>query len=93
MTVEATELSARMREAARSLSQPTNLDETLARITSTARVAIPGADYVSLSVRRQDGTLETKAATDSLIERLDSIQYELREGPCGSRTSHTPRPG
>ena len=44
--------------------------------------AIPGADYASISLRRPDGTLETIAPTNPLVETLDQHQYQLHEGPC-----------
>jgi len=71
-----------MRVVAESLSQPQNIDETLARITHTALSAVPGADFVSISVRRNDESLETRAATSPLVPRMDAIQYDLHEGPC-----------
>lgn len=43
---------------------------------------IPGADFVSISVRSPDGPLCTVASTDPVAEQADSLQYELREGPC-----------
>jgi hypothetical protein len=43
---------------------------------------IPGVDYVSITVHEVDHTLHTAAATDPIAEHADSIQYELREGPC-----------
>jgi GAF domain-containing protein len=42
---------------------------------------VPGADFVSVSIRRED-ELETVAATDALARTMDHIQYELQEGPC-----------
>ncbi len=71
-----------MAEVAASLSEPGDVEQTLSRITSTARDTVPGAEYVSISVRHSDGRLETLAPTDPLVRQTDSIQYELREGPC-----------
>jgi GAF domain-containing protein len=59
--------------------------ETLA--ISAAR-NIPGADFVSITVRRRDEPLRTVAATDPLAERADRLQYELREGPCYAAVTH-----
>jgi hypothetical protein len=39
-------------------------------------------DFASISVRRKDQTLETVATTDPLAMKLDTLQYELGEGPC-----------
>jgi hypothetical protein len=43
---------------------------------------IPGVDFVSITVHRPDQSMSTMAATDPLAEQADSLQYELREGPC-----------
>lgn len=71
-----------MGQVARTLAEPGDLETTLRRITATARDTVPGCDYCSLSIRREDDTLETWAATDPLILELDQLQYILREGPC-----------
>lgn len=70
-----------MNAVAASLSQPSDVEETLIRITRTALDTVPGADYVSISVRHPDGKLDTVAPTDPLITQIDELQYELREGP------------
>jgi GAF domain-containing protein len=57
-------------------------EEALSDIASSATSNIPGVDFVSITVHDEDDTLRTVAATDPLAERLDSLQYELREGPC-----------
>lgn len=51
-------------------------------MASSAADNIPGADFVSISVRTQDGPLRTVASTDPVAEQADVLQYELREGPC-----------
>jgi hypothetical protein len=43
---------------------------------------VPGVDFVSITVRTEDDPLRTVTATDPLAEQADTIQYELREGPC-----------
>jgi GAF domain-containing protein len=70
-----------MNAVASSLSQPSETGETLLRITRTALETVPGAHYVSISVRHPDGKLDTVAPTDPLITQIDELQYELREGP------------
>lgn len=47
-----------------------------------ACLTVPGADFASISVRRDDGSLETVAATDRVVLDADELQYDLREGPC-----------
>lgn len=39
-------------------------------------------DFSSITLHREDDTLRTIAATDPLAEQMDTLQYELREGPC-----------
>ena len=71
-----------MNAVAETLKEPGDLTETLRRITFTARDMVPRADYVSISIRRPDGDLETVAATDGLVDQADELQSSLREGPC-----------
>jgi hypothetical protein len=51
-------------------------------LAASAAGNIPGADFVSITVHEEDGTLFTAAATDPLAEQADAVQYELLEGPC-----------
>jgi ANTAR domain/GAF domain len=71
-----------MEQAAASMRRPADVGETLRALTVGAVDAIDGADLASITTRHGDGRLETIAATDPLVERLDARQYELREGPC-----------
>lgn len=70
-----------MNAVAAALSSPSELEETLVRITHTARDTVPGAHHASITVRHPDGRLETMAPTDALVCQIDQMQYELREGP------------
>src|SRR3954471_12193305 len=58
--------------------------EALEMLTASAVQNIPGAEFASVSVRHADQRLQTVAATDELADRMDEMQYELREGPCYS---------
>jgi hypothetical protein len=58
------------------------VNEALAVLSAAAAHNIAGAEFASVTVRHEDQTLETVAATDELANRLDEIQYELGEGPC-----------
>jgi GAF domain-containing protein len=71
-----------MASVAESLDQTASSEETLSRITWCARETIPGVDFASISVRHRDGHLETVAATSDIATKIDSLQYELQEGPC-----------
>ena len=61
---------------------PGDLDHTLERITAAAVEVLPGVHYASITVKHEDGSLETVAPTDQMLLGLDAAQYELREGPC-----------
>jgi hypothetical protein len=54
----------------------------LQTLAASAAGNIPGTDFVSITVRRHDEPLHTVAATDRLAKQADTVQYELREGPC-----------
>lgn len=66
---------------------PGDLDHTLEQITTAAVSVLPGAHYASITVKHEDGRLETAAPTDDFLLGLDAAQYELREGPCYSAAS------
>ena len=59
-------------------------EAALKSLATSAAGNIPGVDFVSITVREDDHTPYTAAATDPLAERADALQYELREGPCYS---------
>jgi hypothetical protein len=56
--------------------------DALQHLAVSAAGNIPGADFVSITVHRQDDSMVTLAATNPLAEQADALQYELREGPC-----------
>jgi hypothetical protein len=58
------------------------LKQALESLAASAASNITGVDFASVSVRRNDDTLDTVAATDALALDLDKIQYELGEGAC-----------
>jgi GAF domain-containing protein len=43
---------------------------------------VSGFDHVGVSITHSDGRIETLAGTNQLVWELDSIQYDLDEGPC-----------
>ncbi len=74
-----------MLEASRRLSEalaPGDLDKTLQGITAAAVEVLPDVAYASITVKYDDGRLQTVAPTDDCILELDAAQYEFREGPC-----------
>jgi hypothetical protein len=50
-------------------------------VADTARAVVPGAEVVSVTLRTDDGGLDTIVATAPLARHLDELQYELGEGP------------
>jgi hypothetical protein len=63
-------------------SQHPALEAALETLAASAAGNIPGANFVSITLHRRDHSMRTVASTDPLAEQADSLQYELREGPC-----------
>jgi predicted component of type VI protein secretion system len=61
-------------------------DEVLARVVVATEALVPNADLVSVTVHDEDGGLSTPVASAAEAERLDRIQFRLREGPCVDAT-------
>jgi ANTAR domain/GAF domain len=57
-------------------------EAALTALTQSAAANIPGVDFASITVLRNDRTLHTLAATEPLAREVDALQYELLEGPC-----------
>jgi GAF domain-containing protein len=69
-------------ELARSLQAEPDLDQTLRSIVTAAVVNVDGADLAGITLVTKGGTLSTPAASDPLVEVIDRLQYEVRQGPC-----------
>jgi GAF domain-containing protein len=54
----------------------------LSLVTSLATETVPGTIGAGVTLVDERGGKTTAAATDALVERADSAQYELGEGPC-----------
>lgn len=54
----------------------------LEALSISAARNIPGADFVSITVRERSQTLHTLTSTHPIAARADALQYELGEGPC-----------
>ncbi|MGY2702590.1 MULTISPECIES: GAF and ANTAR domain-containing protein [unclassified Nocardioides] len=54
----------------------------LESLAQSAARNIPGADFVSVTVRSGNEPLRTLSATDPVAEKADHVQYDLHEGPC-----------
>ncbi|WP_370617840.1 GAF and ANTAR domain-containing protein [Mumia qirimensis] len=68
-------------QVVRELSSIRGLTSSIEKVTESARVLF-GADYAGVTLIRGGGRLESEGATHDIVERLDAVQYDLREGPC-----------
>lgn len=73
-----------------SINESGSFEDTLDAIVEATRTSLPEFAHVSISMRRRDGTMETGAGTDQLVWELDSVQYELGEGPCVQAVQEEP---
>jgi hypothetical protein len=71
-----------MSDLAKSLPAPFDVGKTLGALTRAACDTIEGAHYASITIVRDDGSIDTVGPTDEIIAKADRIQAELREGPC-----------
>jgi transcriptional regulator with GAF, ATPase, and Fis domain len=69
-------------ELTRLLLTADTVKEVLRRVVVAARHAIPGADLVSITIRHDDGRLETPTVTGPEAVELDQAQYRSGKGPC-----------
>lgn len=81
MTVKQRETYELTQAVASSLSEPGDVEQTLRRITHTARDTVPGVDYASICVRHHRRGLETIAPTSPLLCEANAMQVALNEGP------------
>jgi GAF domain-containing protein len=81
-------LAEALAEAAHQINTRRPLPELLHELVHMAGRSIPEVDHVGISVLHRDGRIETLAATDDLVLKLDHLQYELDEGPCVSAIRH-----
>ncbi|MDQ6937323.1 MAG: GAF and ANTAR domain-containing protein [Actinomycetota bacterium] len=75
------ELAALFSEVGQELFGLERVEDTLDAVTELAVRRIEGAQLASITRARAD-RFETVASTDERAKRADSIQYELRSGPC-----------
>jgi GAF domain-containing protein len=67
------------------LAGETSVRGVLQRVVDATRVAVRGADLVSVTLRAPGG-FHTPVETEPLATRLDEVQYRLDEGPCVEAT-------
>lgn len=76
------DVAAVMTEIARDFVTRDSVEETLEAITSSAVDTVPGVRWASITLVTEANTLETRAATDPLVRKIDEIQNATNEGPC-----------
>lgn len=74
-------LTRRLADAARSMQAETGSQDTLDNAVTAAVQVIKGCDLAGASVAHQGG-IDTSAGSGPDIKQLDSLQYEMGEGPC-----------
>jgi len=84
------DFTAALAKAARSINRPTTTEGTLTAIAQAAQSTVPGFDQVGISLMHSDGAIETMAYTGDLVPQLDSLQYDLKDGPCVSSLVEEP---
>jgi GAF domain-containing protein len=71
-----------MTEVARTLDGPIEVDELLHLICLAAVDTVDGAEFAGITLADRRGQMETKAASHPIVNHVDSLQYELAQGPC-----------
>lgn len=68
-------------DAARSMQQKAGTQETLDEAVLVAVETIEGCDLAGMSIVNRHG-VDTPAGSGATLRRLDTLQFELKEGPC-----------
>lgn len=77
-----TDLPRILEGAALSMQEAPTPHETLEVITRSALDVVDGAQHAAVTMVHGRKEIETVAATDDLVERIDQAQYETGQGPC-----------
>lgn len=75
------EFNRQLAEAARAMAAEQDTTATLDRAVQMATDLIEHCDYAGISVVHREG-IDTPAASNESLRKVDELQYELREGPC-----------
>ncbi|WP_395692843.1 GAF and ANTAR domain-containing protein [Nocardioides sp.] len=76
------ELAAQFAHVSGELLSESSEELTFEAVVKRAVSMVPGCVHAGITLRRRRGRAETVAATDQLVERLDTVQYALGAGPC-----------
>ncbi|MDT7783845.1 MAG: hypothetical protein QOF58_2264 [Pseudonocardiales bacterium] len=74
-------LAESLSSVARTLQAEPDVDTTLRAIVKAAADYIPGAEHAGISLV-EGGKIRTVAPTSAIVETVDQLQYDLRQGPC-----------
>jgi GAF domain-containing protein len=70
-----------LRELRELLLDGETLETSLRRVADLAVAVVPACDMCGVTLT-EDGTMNTRVATDPLTNKVDDIQYGLGRGPC-----------
>lgn len=73
--------SRQLAAAARAMQGETGTQHTLEQAVASATEIVHGCDMAGVSVVHPGG-IDTPAASDEALARIDGLQYEIGEGPC-----------
>lgn len=79
--MERYEFNRQLAGAVRAMSEESGTQSTLDRAVQMATDIIDDCDLAGISLVRTDG-INTPAASEETLRRLDELQYKLSEGPC-----------
>jgi len=75
-------LARQLSEFARAFQAEQGVTQTLEHIVKGATASIGGADFAGVTLVTRGGAISTPAASDLVVEAIDRVQYEVRQGPC-----------
>ena len=74
------DLAAALAEAVRTIDATLSLEETLLAITTAAGASVLGFDHIGITTVDKRGRVQTRAATDDVVQELDDLQYSTGQG-------------
>jgi len=74
-------ITRQLADAARSMQGHPSTHETLEQVVLVATDIIQGCDLVGISLVHPGG-IDTPVGSDEALNRIDELQFKLKEGPC-----------
>ncbi len=75
-------LAVRFAEVSGDLLSESSEELTFQAVVDRAVEMVPGCVRAAITLRRRHGRVETVAASDDLMRRMEAMQYDVGEGPC-----------